>query len=284
VGFVEGGCAGSDSSKREPVPQAVSSAAAGATAGPSDVKVEVPATATSAQDGLRFTLRLTKTSFLTGEGGQARVTLRNESRDNVKIGKGEVIVELVLSDEQGGVLPGWPPATTYVMSHPPNMQMLSPGQEWTDILTFHIPPEEPTDGDIYNLGANTQAGGESLLEVGPIPLTVTPPSSPAQRLVADIEVDGSGWRVRVHDGEGRVPEIALWGELLATSARSERRRPLRPEKFLDGAWSGSWSFRKTDQSVAALVWVSGAGYVTALAEKFAPDTIMSDFIIRTRNR
>ena len=230
------------------------------TAGLAIVQTGQPASATTQRDGLSFQARLPKDTYLAGEGGQAEITLRNDGPETVfVIGSGPHLFRAVLLDERGHEPAPWPWAPMS-MPMPPYMHKLAPGQVVTETLTFQVPPAEQAAGHTFALWIETRfsrpqpdypEGADNLwlhLETGPIPLWVTPPGS-AERLVAELEADRDGWRLRVTDTTGQVPRGPLWGFREVVSSNAASAGPL--QDTADGTWSGAWDghIRQDDSQI-----------------------------------
>jgi hypothetical protein len=253
------------------------------TAGPAIVQTGQPASATTRRDGLSFRVRLPKDTYLTGEGGQAEVILRNDGPETVFVtGSGPHLFWPVLLDERGHEPAPWPwPSMSMPM--PPYMHKLAPGQVVTEMLTFQVPPMEQAAGHTYALWIETRfsrpapdspEGPDNLwlhLETGPIPLRVTPPE-PAQCLVAELQADRDGWRLRVTNATGQPPSGPLWGFREVASSNAASAGPLRDSA--DGTWSGAWGehVRQDDSQISMRVWVAAPGYVTAAVTQTVPGT------------
>ena len=244
------------------------------TAGPATVQMGQPASANTQRDGLFFHLRLPKDVYLAGEGGQAEITLRNDGPETVFIrGADQHLVQLVLLDERGHEPAPWP-WLPMLMPMPPYLHKLAPGQVVSETLAFQVPPVEQVAGHAYVLWAETgfsrpasdhSEGPDNLwlrLETGPVPLQVSPPD-PARRLLAQLQADRTGWRLRVTDTTGQTPPGPLWGALEAASPNSAIARPLRDSP--DGIWSAAWDGHLIQDEAQIIVraWVAAPGYVTA---------------------
>ncbi len=251
------------------------------TAGPATVQTGQPASASTQRDGLSFQVRLPKNTYLAGEGGQAKVSLRNDGQETVFVGgEGEHLGQLVLLDEQGHEPAPWP-WPPMILPGFPYLRELAPGRMVTETLTFQVPPVEQATGHSYVLWAETRfscphpghlEGPDNLwlhLETGPIPLRVTLPN-PTQRLVAELEADRDGWRLRVTDVTGQVPPGPLWGFREVVSSNTASAGPL--QDTTDGTWSGAWDdyMRQDDGQICLRVWVAAPGYVTAAITQTVP--------------
>jgi len=251
------------------------------TAEPAAVRTGRPATAVARRDGLSFLVRLPKDDYLAGEGGQAEITLRNDGPETVFIhGDGQHLAWMVLLDERGHEPAPWP-WPPMILPAPPYLRQLAPGEVLTETLTFQVPPVEQAAGHSYVLWAATRfsrpqpdqpIGPDNLwlhLETGPIPLRVTLPA-PAQRLVADLQADRDGWRLRVTDAEGNVPAGPLWGFWEAASPDSAAAGLLQDNP--DGTWSGAWDIHTRGEEIVLRAWVAAPGYVTAAVTRTVPGT------------
>lgn len=254
------------------------------TAGPATVQTGQPSIATTWRDGLSFQLHLPKDTYLAGEGGQAEAILRNEGPETVFVcGDGENLFVPVLLDEQGHEPVPWPWSPMRLPGIPRLPSRLDPGQVITDTLAFQTPPEGQAAGHAYVLWAETRFSrpapdspdwSDNLwlhLETGPIPLQVTPPD-PSQQLVAELEANRDGWRLRVTDTAGRVPPGLLWGFHEIVSFSTASIGPLRDSA--DGTWSGAWGERmsQSDSQISTRAWLAAPGYVTAAITQTVPGT------------
>ena len=254
------------------------------TAGPATVQTGQPSIATTRRDGLSFQIRLPKDTYLAGEGGQVEVTLRNDGPETVFVrGDGEHLFQPVLLDEQGHEPVPWPWSPMRLPGGAYEPRRLDPGQVISDTLAFQVPPEEQAAGHAYVLWAETSLsrpapdrpeGWDNLwlhLETGPIPLQVTPPD-PSQQLVAELETDRDGWRLRVTDTAGRVPPGPLWGFHEVVSYGTASIGPLQDSA--DGTWSGAWGDRmsQNDSQISMRAWVAAPGYVTVAVTQTVPGT------------
>ena len=251
------------------------------TAGPATIQTDQQVSATTRRNGLAFQVRLPKDTYLAGEGGQAEVALRNDGPETVFVGgEGEHLGQLVLLDEQGHEPAPWP-WPPMILPGFPYLRELAPGQTLTETLTFQVPPAEQAAGHTYALWIETRfsrphpghlEGPDNLwlhLETGPIPLQVTLPN-PTQRLVAELEADRDGWRLRVTDVTGQVPPGPLWGFREVVSSNTAAAGPL--QDTADGTWSGAWDdyMRQDDGQIGLRVWVAAPGYVTAAITQTVP--------------
>jgi len=254
------------------------------TAGPATVQTGQPSIATTWRDGLSFQVRLPKDTYLAGEGGQVEAILRNEGAETVFVRiDGENLFLPVLLDEQGHEPAPWPWSPMRLLGIPRLPSRLDPGQVITDTLAFQVPPQEQAAGHAYVLWAETgfsrpapdrPDGWDNLwlhLETGPIRLQVTPPDA-SQQLVAELEVDRDGWRLRVTDTAGRVPPGPLWGFHEVVSFGIVSTGPLQDSA--DGTWSGAWGERmgQSDSQISMRAWVAAPGYVTAAITQTVPGT------------
>jgi hypothetical protein len=146
-------------------------------------------------------------------------------------------------------------------------------------MTFHAPPTAPASEHHYTLWAFTQFsrlapengnGPDNIwlhLESGPIPLQIAMPA-PSQQLRAQLEADRDGWRVKVTDGRGRVPNSPMWGAMEAATHESLYGGPLNENA--EGQWSGTWPDEVKGNETIVRAWVSAQGYVTAIASVMVP--------------
>ena len=254
------------------------------TAGPATVQTGRPSIATTQRDGLSFQIRLPKDTYLAGEGGRAEAVLRNDGPETVFVrGDGQNLFLPVLLDEQGHEPVPWPWSPMRLLGIPRLPSRLDPGQVITDTLAFQVPPAEQAAGQAYVLWAETGFSrpapdspdwSDNLwmhLETGPIPLQVTPPD-PSQQLVAELETDRDGWRLRVTDTAGRVPPGPLWGFHEVVSFNAVSIGPLQDSA--DGTWSGAWGERmsQSDSQISTRASVTAPGYVTAAITRTVPGT------------
>lgn len=254
------------------------------TAGPATIQTGQPSVATAQRDGLSFQLRLPKDTYLAGEGGQAEAVMRNEGPETVFVrGDGENLFLPVLLDEQGHEPIPWPWSPMRLPGIPLLPNRLEPGQVITDTLNFQVPPAEQAAGHTYVLWVETSFGRPAPdrpdgwdnlwlhLETGPIPLQVTPPD-PSQQLVAELEADRDGWRLRVTDTAGRVPPGPLWGFHEVVSFGTASICPLQDSA--DGTWSRAWGGRmsQSDSQIGMRAWIAAPGYITAAITQTVPGT------------
>lgn len=251
------------------------------TAGPPTVQTDQQVSATTQRNGLAFQVRIPRDTYLAGEGGQAEVALRNDGPETIFVsGEGEHLGQLVLLDEQGHEPAPWP-WPPMILPGFPYLCELAPGQMVTETLTFQVPPAEQAVGHTYALWIETRfsrphpghlEGPDNLwlhLETGPVPLQVTLPN-PTQRLVAQLEADRDGWRLRVTDVTSQVPPGPLWGFREVVSSNTAAAGPL--QDTADGTWSGAWDdhMRHDDSQISLRAWVAAPGYVTAAITQTVP--------------
>jgi hypothetical protein len=239
-----------------------------------------PSSATARRDGLSFRLELPTDTYLGGEGGNARLTLRNDGRETLFVGIGHDLAQVFLMDEQGHEAPPFP---WFSPSFPgmPYVAPLASGAVVTSTVQFHVPPLEPGANHSYALWAWTNVSrrapengnwADNLwlhLETGPIALHISAPSS-SQRLIAKLDADRQGWRVKVRDVGGATLKVPLWGALEASTYSGFSSRSLHENA--QGAWSGTWNEDWQSNQISLRVWVSAPGYVTALANVEVPGT------------
>jgi hypothetical protein len=276
-------------SRRDAARQATIAARATAspfpTAGPSTVQLGEPSVATARRDGLSLEVRLPKDTYLAGEGNRAEVTLRNGSPETVIVQcDREHSSWLVLLDDQGHELAPWPWTP---MSGPGWNRCfgkeLAPGQVLTDTLTLQIPTAPEGTGQVHALWVETRFSRSSPdtsqwsdnlwlhLAAGPIPLQIVL-SSPAQRLVAELQADRKGWHLRVTGADGQSPPGPPWGFQEITSFNSASAGPLHDSP--DGTWSAAWRENEWDDEseICLRTWVAAPGYVTAVVTETVPGT------------
>ncbi len=220
-------------------------------------------------------MHLPQDVYLMGEGGQAEITVRNDSAEAVFI---QAPVRLALVDEQGQEPSPWPWAPASWPGRGRGYQpQLAPDQVFTQTINFQTPPVEQVTGHAYGLWAETSFSRVALdnpqnadglwlrLETGPIPLRLSRPDS-MQQLKFNLECDLSGWKLQVRDASGGIPTGPLWGELEAFVANTAQAIPLRDTR--EGTWSGVWADTRELQNVGQIgvrAWVSSPGHVTAIA-------------------
>ncbi len=258
------------------------------TAGPPTVQTGQPSVVTVRRAGLSLEVRLPKSVYLAGEGGQAEVILRNDGGETVfVIGRGSQIAWPTLVDDQGIEPAPWPWLSWSMLRGVPRLVELSPGQLVTDSLTFQVPPEDEPLSHTYTLWVEAQfsrpapdqpQGPDNLwlrLEAGPIPLQVIAPAA-GQQLQAELQANRYGWKLRVTDEKGRTPPGPFWGLLEATSIHGSHARSLADET--DGAWSAELDpyLSQDGAQVAVRAWVAAPGYVTAVVTATVPGTSEAD--------
>jgi hypothetical protein len=245
------------------------------TAPPVSVQSGSPAGVTAQRGGLSLQVSLPKDEFVAGEGGLAQITLRNDGPEALFIdGDGRNLAGITLLDAQGRPPDPWPYSWFWMMSGPPYLIKLEPGQQVDATLQFQIPPGGQNPAPAYTLWAETRfsrvdpfqsEGPDNLwlrLESGPLALKITPPQS-SNRLKVDFTADQSGWQLKVSSAAGGMPPGPLWGEIGATSTGATNASPLKVSS--DGTASGAWSdgmFKGNDQLLAG-GWVAAQGYVTS---------------------
>ena len=257
------------------------------TAGPAIVQTGQPTSATTQRDGLSFQIRLPKNTCLAGEAGRAEVTLRNDGPETVFVtGSGPHLFWPVLLDERGHEPVPWPWRPMIMPGGPPYLRELPPGQVVTETLTLQVPPMEQFAGHSYVLWAEAHfsrphpdhlEGPDNLwlhLETGPVPLQVTPPNpaDPTLWLIAELEADRDGWRLRVTNGTSQIPSGPLWGFQEVTSPNAASAGPLRDSA--DGTWARAWDahMRQDESQICMRAWVAAPGYVTAAITQTVPRT------------
>jgi hypothetical protein len=254
------------------------------TAGLPTVRTDQQVSATTRRDGIFLQIRLPKNTYLAGEAGRAEATLRNDGPETFFVrGDGRHLFRPVLLDERGHEPDPWPWPPMSMPGGPLHLHELAPGQEVTGTLTFQLPPTEQAVGHSYILWAETRfsrphpdhpQGPDNLwlhLETGPIPLQVRPPS-PAGQLIAELEADRDGWRLRVTDASGQTPPSPLQGfwEVASPNAASAGRL----EYSADGTWSRAWNehMRQDGSEICVRAWIATPGYVTAAVTQTVPGT------------
>ena len=260
------------------------------TAGPPIIQTGQPAIAIAQRDGLSFEVRLPKDTYLAGEGGQAEITVRNDSTETVFFQN----VDLVLLDERGHEPNPWPWSPMAVLGRYRGFGLgkIAAGEELTTTLHFQIPPAEQAAGHVYTFWVETSfshalpgypEGWDNIwlrFETGPIPLQVTVPDV-SQQLTAELQIDRTGWQLRVIDAAGQTPPGPWWGEIEATFPNGAMAGPL--QESTDGAWSGMWGDDRITQSDGPIImraWIAAPGYVTGAAIQAVPDDISAEEIER----
>lgn len=203
------------------------------------------------RDGLSLAVHLPKITYLAGEGGLAKVEIRNEGPETVFInGNGHDLASLALVDEQSQQPPAWPFSFARYSSGPPYLGKLGPGDVLTKTLQFQIPPLEQNPPALYNLWAETRFsrlapgnpdGPDNIwlrLEAGPVQLSIDPPD-PSNDLDVNWQADRSGWRLSIKNADGQFPPGPFWGEIGAASPNSLCAGPLRGAQPEAGEWVGS---------------------------------------------
>lgn len=253
------------------------------TALPGHVRQGQPASALGQRDGLSMEVRLPKDTYLAGEGGQAEVEIRNTGPETVYIDYGRDMAGLSLVDSQGRAPEVWPFSFTTLLSGPPYLQKLSPGDRLTKTLAFQVPPSEQTPPGLLNLWTETRFsrtapdhpdGPDNLwmrLEAGPLVLHIQAPE-PAQTLQVDWQVDRSGWRLYVEDTQGQVPAGPFWGEIGMASPNALCAGPLPANQARLGEWTGTWEPNLQLEGVQVITqgWIAAPGYVTAVFSQTLP--------------
>lgn len=234
-----------------------------------------PASALSQRGGLSLQVKLPKDEFVSGEGGLAEVTLRNDSPEALFIdGDGRNLAGITLLDEQGLPPDPWPYSWFWMMSGPPYLIKLEPGQQLDATLQFQIPPGDQNPPTAYSLWAETrfsrvdplQPGGPDnlwlRLESGPIALKIAPPGE-SNRLKVNFNTDQAGWQLKVSTPSGGTPPGPVWGEIGATSSGAITAGPLHLDS--DGTAAQAWSAGMFTGNTKLLArgWVAAPGYVTA---------------------
>ncbi len=233
------------------------------------------------RDGLTLRLELPKDTYWAGEGGQAKVTLRNDGVEPATVGGGARFgwANVTLLDEGGRRPDPWPWASAVMRGGPFVQTTVAPGQEISATRRFQVPPVEQAAGHTYTLqavvvvsrpvapGSREYRGSE--LTSGPLPLRVLP-HGPAQQLQARLEADRAGWRLQVTDAAGQAPPGPFWGDVDVLAYHLAGTGPL-PESA-DGRWSQGWSdYALAAQSaITVRIWVAVPGFVTASAAQTVP--------------
>ncbi len=241
-----------------------------------------PSLTTARRGGLSVEVRLSRGSYLAGEGGQAEVTLRNDGPELVFVTGGrDSLFTAVLLDEQGQEPDPWPwPPVS--MPGMPRLAELGPGQTLTETVIFQVPPFEASVAPSFTLWLETrfsraspanQAGPDNVwlrLEAGPIPVQLHAPTAD-QWLQATLNADHSGWNLRVTNAAGQVPVGPLSGALEAATFSSLHARPLRESAA--GTWSATWDQDSySEGQITVRAWVAAPGYVTAAVTQTVPGT------------
>jgi hypothetical protein len=258
------------------------------TAPPVSVQPGSPASGMAQRGGLSLQVRLPKDEFVAGEGGLAQVTLRNDGPEALFIdGDGRNLAGITLLDAQGQPPDTWPTSWFWMMSGPPYLMKLEPGQQVDAALQFQIPPGDQNPAPAYFLWAETRfsrvdpfqpEGSDNLwlrLESGPLVLKITPPQA-SNLLKVDFTADQIGWQLKVSSAAGGMPPGPLWGEIGATSPNATNASPLKLSS--DGTASGAWSdgMFKGNTQLRAGGWVAAQGYVTVPFSLTVPGQAGSD--------
>ncbi len=243
-------------------------------------RVEMEGRREADADGLTLHLHLPKDTYWAGEGGEATITLRNDSTEPVALGGSTRFGwgGVLLLDERGQFPTPWPWAPAVRGGGPPRETIVGPGEEARATRCFQVPPAEQAAGHTYTLHARVrfihpppQDGRYTNWAdlAASSPLRVVPPG-PAQFLQARLEADRAGWRLQVADGAGQTPTAPLWGEAEAMAYRLASGGPL-PLRA-DGRWAQGWTdyVQATQSAITVRVWVAAPGFVTVAAEQTIP--------------
>ncbi len=252
------------------------------TAAPASLISGQPAVARVQRDGLSLELRLPKDTYLTGEGGLAQVTIRNDGPETLFVQAGHEPAYVRVLDAQGDEPDNsWFNAILPIRSGPPYLGSLSPGESATTTLQFQVPPSgQPLDLS-YTLWAETMfcrtdpmrpGGPDNLwlrLESGPIHLHVLQPAA-SQFLQADWQPDRTGWQLKVMDANGQPLSEQAWGEIGTQTDNTGTAGPLGSGQ--NGVWSGTWGEEMMPAGAQAVTggWVAAPGYVTAVFTQTLP--------------
>jgi hypothetical protein len=250
-----------------------------------DVSTGSSTSAEAKRDGLSFRVDLPKETYAGGEGGLARVTLRNESGETLFVqgysSGSRQISQIVLLDEQGREPAPYPwRELSFPDIRTAPSQKLVAGEVFAEEATFQVPPLDQVGAHHFVLWAETRVSraapdqndtsdGLALrFEIGPIPLHLVAPN-PSQRLVARLEVNRQGSHLQVADARGQVPNHPLWGEWEATSGNSMTKGPL--DDNARGEWSSEpFDWMGQNAQIAVRAWVTAPGYVTAVVTGTVP--------------
>ena len=257
------------------------------TAGPIAIQPGQPASALAQRGSLSIELRLPKDTYLAGERGRAEVVVNNNGSEPIFVRD----IEVTMLDTQGDELEVWPwtPMPMIGGLAAKGTGALLPGQTFTQTLDFQMPPAAQTANQAYTLWSALNFSRTSPAypdqpddlwlrsETGPIPLNVVAPTT-AQQLMADLQIDRTGWHLRVTDANGQTPPGRLWGEFEAIWPNGAAKGPLQIGAA--GTSSGEWGDARISQSegfIAIRAWVAAPGYVTAAITRTLPaDAPLSD--------
>jgi hypothetical protein len=231
-------------------------------AAPAVVATGQPSTSTVHRGGLTLQVRLPKNTYLLDEAGRAELTLSNAGPETVFV--------------QGDLSPFWIEPAPWpwqppVYTRPPILLTLAPGQSITGSLVFlaHAAGLGLSAGVSFSRPATANLDGPDNiwlpLESGPIPLQVLPAAA-SQQLVAEVQVDRAGWRVRVTDAAGQAPAGPLVGLLEYATTNSYGSRPL--DDAPGGVWAAAWDQNDIGPGQFEVrVWVGAPGYAIATARQ-----------------
>lgn len=245
-------------------------------------ETEGPTRVTARRDGLSFELALPKDTYAAGEGGQASITFRNESEEVLFIqGDGRRLAHLALLDEQGHEPIPYPWMELTFPSIAIAERKLPPGEVFSETIDFQLPPSVQIGNHQFVLWAQTHVARAApdwkdipdnvwlRFEVGPVPLRIVPPEV-SQQLSAQLEADHHGWRLKVTDARGQVPNHPLWGMWEAETENSASKWALADNA--EGEWvqADALEWMGANAQIAVRAWVAAPGYVTAVVTQTVP--------------
>jgi hypothetical protein len=223
-------------------------------------------------------------TYLAGENGRARITLRNDSPQALFMGD----LDLDIQDEQGrkvdpwpqmpGPRAGWPGQERFGWS----LRLVEPGHSISETLTFQVPPLEQSRGRTYKAGATGHFSRGDIqhpdrsdnvaipIEVRmPWPIRILEPR-PEQHLVAHWHADRQGYTLRVTDPNDQAIAGSQWGALEVYSGRVSMSGPLQDST--SGVWTSGWAQDLTDDGTPLQVraWVAARGYLPATLDEMVP--------------
>ncbi len=224
------------------------------------------------RDGLSFELALPKDTYAAGEGGRAQVSLRNENTEVlfVQLNRGAVLV-----DEQGHEPRPYPWLELPIIGEfgRPLPHKLAPGAVLTDTLIFQVPALEQIGNHQLVLWAQVELARALpdwqdqpdnvwlRFEVGPVPLRIVAPDV-SQQLKAQLQADHHGWRLKVTDARGQVPNRPLWGMWEAETENSASKWALPDNAKGEWVQANALEWMDAHAQIAVRAWVASPGFVT----------------------
>ncbi len=237
---------------------------------------------TARRDGLSFELALPKDTYAAAEGGQARVTFRNESAEVLFVqGDGRRVAPLALLDEQGHEPLPYPWMEVTFPSIAIAERKLAPGEVFSETIDFQLPPSEQIGNHYFVLWAQTHVARAApdwkdipdnvwlRFEVGPVPLRIVAPDV-SQQLRAQLQADHHGWRLKVTDARGQVPNRPLWGMWEAETENSASKWALPDNARGEWVQADALEWMGANAQIAVRAWVAAPGYVTAVVTQTVP--------------